>query len=442
MGRRCRRIGGDQKMRVLVVGGGGREHTLVWKIRQSPLVTEVYCAPGNGGIAGCADCVDIGASDIVELADFAEGLKVGLTVVGPELPLTLGIVDEFQKRGLPIFGSNQMASRFEGSKVFAKEFMARHQIPTADFQVCSSAEEALRVVDSGRFGFPVVLKADGLAAGKGVIIAHDRAEAAEGIQQIMVDRAFGNAGDRLVLEQCLVGEELSFMVISDGKRILPLVTSQDHKAAQDGDTGPNTGGMGAYSPAVVTEANPEEVIMERVIRPAFRGMEQDGIEYRGVLYAGLMMTADGPSVLEFNCRFGDPETQVILPRLDEDLVPLMLGSANGQLEAERAHWRDDPAVCIVLASGGYPGSYGKGMAIAGLDTASASDDEIVFHAGTRLDDGQVVVNGGRVLGATALAPTLKQAIDRCYGLADRVSFDGLHRRNDIGWRALKHLEGK
>jgi phosphoribosylamine--glycine ligase len=429
-------------MRVLVVGGGGREHTLVWKIKQSPLVSEIYCAPGNGGIAAAADCVSIGASDIVELADFAEGLKIGLTVVGPELPLTLGIVDEFQRRGLPIFGANQMASQFEGSKVFAKEFMARHQIPTADFQVCSSPEEARLVVESGRFGFPVVLKADGLAAGKGVVIAHNRDEAAEAIQRIMVDRVFGNAGDRVVVEQCLEGEELSFMVISDGKRILPLVTSQDHKAAQDGDTGPNTGGMGAYSPAVITRENPEESIMEQVIRPAFRGMQEDGIEYRGILYAGLMMTAQGARVLEFNVRFGDPETQVILPRLDEDLVPLMLRSANGNLETEHARWRDEPAVCVVLASAGYPGSYQKGMVIEGLESASSGDDEIIFHAGTKRDGGRVVVDGGRVLGATALAPTLKEAIARTYGLADRVTFDGLHRRNDIGWRALAHLEKK
>jgi len=429
-------------MRVLVVGGGGREHALVWKIKQSPLVSEIYCAPGNGGIASMADCVAIGASDIVELADFAEGLKIGLTVVGPELPLTLGIVDEFQRRGLPIFGSNQVASQFEGSKVFAKEFMARHSIPTAGFQVCSSAEEALAVVDSGCFGFPVVLKADGLAAGKGVVIAHDRDEAADTIQRIMVDRVFGNAGDRVVVEQCLKGEELSFMVISDGTKILPLVTSQDHKAALDGDTGPNTGGMGAYSPAVVTMENPEQPIMEQVIRPAFRGMEKDGIEYRGVLYAGLMMTAEGPRLLEFNVRFGDPETQVILMRLDEDLVPLLLGSANGNMERDQALWREEPAVCVVLASGGYPASYQKGMVIEGLKTASTSRDEIVFQAGTKLDGGQLVVNGGRVLGATALAPTLKEAIARTYELADRVSFDGLHCRSDIGWRALAHLEKK
>jgi len=429
-------------MRVLVVGGGGREHTLVWKISQSPLVDEIYCAPGNGGIAADADCVDIGASDIVELADFAEGLKIGLTVVGPELPLTLGIVDEFQRRGLPIFGTSLLASRFEGSKVFAKEFMARHGIPTAEFQVCSSPEEALGAIDSGRFGFPVVIKADGLAAGKGVIIARERDEAAGAVQRIMVDRVFGNAGDRVVVEQCLEGEELSFMVISDGKKILPMVTSQDHKAAHDGDTGPNTGGMGAYSPAVVSHEHPEELIMERVIRPAFAGMEADGIEYRGVLYAGLMMTADGPSVLEFNVRFGDPETQVILTRLDEDLVPLMLGAANGKLERDQALWREDPAVCVVLASGGYPGSYEKGMVIEGLESASRDRDEIVFHAGTRLDGGRVLVSGGRVLGAAALAPTLKEAIHRTYALADRVRFDGLHRRGDIGWRALKHLENQ
>jgi len=427
-------------MRVLVVGGGGREHTLVWKIKQSPLVSEVYCAPGNGGIAAGADCVAIGASDIIELADFAEGLKIGLTVVGPELPLTLGIVDEFQRRGLPIFGANQVAAQFEGSKVFAKEFMARHNLPTAAFQVCSSPDEARAVIGSGRFGFPVVLKADGLAAGKGVVIAHDRDEANDAIQRIMVDRVFGNAGDRVVVEQCLEGEELSFMVICDGKKVVPMVTSQDHKAVGDGDTGPNTGGMGAYSPAVVTQEHPEELIMEQVIRPAFAGMQADGIDYRGVLYAGLMMTADGPFVLEFNVRFGDPETQVIIPRLDEDLVPLLLGAANGNLERDQVLWREEPAACVVLASEGYPGSYGKGMAIEGLETACTSDDEIVFHAGTKLDGGQTVVNGGRVLGATALAPTLQQAIDRCYALAGRVCFDGIYKRSDIGWRALKHLD--
>lgn len=420
-------------MRILVIGGGGREHALVWKILQNPEVKTVYCAPGNGGIAAIAECVPIQADDLKGLRQFARRKKVDLTVVGPELPLTLGIVDEFEKAGLRIFGPSKAAAALEGSKVFAKEMMTELSIPTAASETFSDARKAADFINASKP--PFVLKADGLAAGKGVLLCESRAEAFDGIETIMNERTFGEAGSRLIIEEFLRGEEVSVLAVTDGVHAVILPASQDHKAAYEGDKGPNTGGMGAYAPAPVMTIGLMETVGERIIRPLLKGMHERGALYRGVLYAGLMITSGGPKVLEFNCRFGDPETQAVLPLLKTDLVELMNASIDGTIEEISLQIHRKSAVCVVMASGGYPGPYNKGFEIQGL--TPMQENVIVFHAGTRLKGDAVVTSGGRVLGVTSVSRSLKKAVDNAYDAVGRITFDGAYYRRDIAHRALK-----
>jgi phosphoribosylamine--glycine ligase len=396
-------------MKILVVGGGGREHALVWKIRQHPEIEEVFCAPGNPGIAGIADCVSIDPTSIVEMADFAEKVRVDLTVVGPELPLTMGIVDEFRKRGLRIFGPSSAAAEIEGSKAFAKEFL--------------------------EVSYPVVLKVDGLAAGKGVMVAADRKAAQQFATDVLERRKHGNAGDRLVIEEFLEGVEASFFALSDGKRVVPLVACQDYKQLGDGDTGPNTGGMGTVSPPAIMDHDTFSRTLQEIILPTISGLDAEGRTYHGVLYAGLMITSRGPQVLEFNARFGDPETQVLMPRLQSDLVGPMMAAAEGRLQDVKLQWRREACACVVLASRGYPGPYDKGFSIHGLPEADALDDVTVFHAGTHRQGDQVVTHGGRVLGVTALGADLPSALKRAYRGVDAIHFEGMTFRRDIGYRS-------
>ena len=419
-------------MRVLVVGGGGREHALVWKLKQSPRLTKIYCAPGNGGIAGDAECVPIRADDLIGLRDFAVREKIDLTVVGPEAPLVSGIVDLFEETGLRAFGPSAKAALLEGSKVFAKETMTNYGIPTADFRVFREMAPALRYVRN--LAGPCVVKADGLAAGKGVIVADDSAEAEAALRLIMEERAFGTAGEAVIIEERLEGEEVSVLAFADGQTVLPMVASQDHKRAGDGDTGPNTGGMGAYSPPPVYTPSLHEQVCSEVLNPLIQGLARDGIKYRGVIYAGLMITANGPYVLEFNCRFGDPEAQVVIPRLRSDLLDVLDAALAGRLAEIELEWDDRPAACVVLASGGYPGAYETGQAINGLD--GIPSDILVFHAGTRKSGSALVTAGGRVLGITALGDTIGDAVRRAYQGVDHVSFKGMHFRRDIAHRAL------
>jgi phosphoribosylamine---glycine ligase len=422
-------------MKVLVVGGGGREHALCWKLKQSPLLKDLYCAPGNPGIARVADLVPIGAEEIHRLADFAAELAVDLTVVGPELPLTLGLADEFARRGLAVFGPGQGAAELEGSKVFAKQFMARHGIPTAPFTVAHSAAEALAA--RGRFGYPVVLKADGLAAGKGVLVAADEAEYAAAVRALFEERRFGASGDRVVVEAFLPGEEASFMVLADGERILSLASAKDYKRAGDGDTGPNTGGMGCHSPSGLLSLEAAAGIVENVVRPTVAAMAAEGRPLVGVLYAGLMLTAQGPRVLEFNVRFGDPEAQALLLRLEDDLLQVLASGAAGSFDRRRLSFRKETAACVVLASPGYPGRTVQGETIRGLDAAAALPGVEVFHAGTALAAGELVSAGGRVLSVCALGRDLASALDRAYGAVGQIDWPGMVFRHDIGRRMLE-----
>jgi len=428
-------------MRILVVGNGGREHALVWKIRQSPLVTEVYCAPGNAGMADVADCVPIESSDIVELADFAQSIKADLTVVGPELPMVLGVADEFNRRGLLIFCPTRAAAEIEGSKAFARDFMQRHKVPSPGFEICATVKEAEAFVKKAPFGFPMVVKVDGLAAGKGTIVAKDAAEARAAVAEMMTERKFGSAGDKVVMEEFLPGEEVSFLVFSDGSKVVPMVSVQDHKRAGDGDTGPNTGGMGTVSPATNLSMDVHKQIMQEIVLPTIKGMSGEGRRYQGVLYAGLMMTEKGPKVLEFNARFGDPETQVIMVRMRSDIVPILKGAAEGSLKDAKIEWAKEPAVCVVLAAKGYPDSPETGKAIQGLEALKGLPDVTVFQAATALRGGRTVTVGGRVLGVTALGANLPAAIQRAYEAVQKVSFEGMHYRKDIGHRALARLAG-
>jgi phosphoribosylamine---glycine ligase len=427
-------------MRVLVVGGGGREHALVWKIAQSPLVTRVFCAPGNAGIAESAECVPIAATDVEALLAFAAANQVSLTVVGPEAPLMAGIVDAFESRGMPIFGPSAEPARIEGSKAFAKELMRQSGIPTAEYWICDSLPAAReRLGDYYAERSPeigVVIKADGLAAGKGVTVAAGQAEAQAAIDRLMGERIFGPAGDRVVIEELLIGEEASIMAITDGSAIIPLAPSQDHKRVFEGDTGPNTGGMGAYAPVPIIPADTAQVVLDTIIRPAVEAIRALGIPYRGALYAGVIVTADGPKCIEFNCRLGDPETQVVLPLLESDLVPILLAVTDCTLDRVEARWKRQAAATVVAASGGYPGEFETGKRIDGLDRAAREPGCLVFHAGTKRQANEIVTDGGRVLSVTGLGDTLEDALTTAYTGLTHIDFDGMHFRRDIGARAL------
>jgi phosphoribosylamine---glycine ligase len=422
-------------MKVLVLGNGGREHALVWKLRQSARVAKLYCAPGNGGITDEAECLPVDLKSLDSMVALGEHVRPDLTVVGPELPLTLGVVDEFTRRGWPAFGPTKAAAQLESSKSFAKEFLQRHRIPTAHYAICDSMEEVRAALT--HFHMPVVVKADGLAAGKGVVIAASKEEAAGAAAEMLSGKMVGAAGLRVVLEECLKGDELSFLVLSDGERVAPLVAAQDHKRVGDGDKGPNTGGMGAYSTADIVDDKMRDWLVHHIARPVVEGMKAEGAEFKGVLYCGLMMTARGPMVLEFNCRFGDPETQPILMRLESDLVDALEASIAGRVSEGDFKWSADASVCVVTASGGYPGTFEVGKKITGLDEAAAVDGVKVFHAGTTRRDGSFYTAGGRVLGVTARADTLETAVARAYSACEKIRFDGAHYRKDIAGRASK-----
>jgi phosphoribosylamine--glycine ligase len=422
-------------MKILVLGSGGREHALVWKLRQSARVSKVYCAPGNGGIAGEADCLPVDLKNLDSMVALGERVGADLTVVGPELPLTLGVADEFTRRGWPVFGPTKAAAQLEASKSFAKEFLQRHRIPTAAYAICDSMEEVRDAL--AHFHPPVVVKADGLAAGKGVVIAASKEEAASAATEMLSGKMVGEAGARVVLEEFLKGDELSFLVLSDGERVAPLVAARDHKRVGDGDRGPNTGGMGAYSTADIVDEKMRDWLVNHIAKPVVAGMKAEGAEYKGVLYCGLMMTALGPMVLEFNCRFGDPETQPILMRLESDLVDALEASITGRVSEGDFKWSGDASVCVVMASGGYPGTFEVGKKISGLDEAGAVEGVKVFHAGTSRHDGDFFTNGGRVLGVSARAAELETAVARAYEACGKIGFEGAHYRRDIAGRAVK-----
>jgi len=421
-------------MKVLVIGGGGREHALVWKLSQSPRVKEIFCAPGNGGISQIARCLEIGATDLEELARFCKDEKIDLTVVGPELPLTMGIVDLFQEEGLRIFGATKGAAQLEGSKAFAKDLMKKYAIPSARYRVFDDRDGTVAYIK--KEGAPIVVKADGLAAGKGVIVAETEQEALEALDAIMVKRVFGEAGERVVIEERLEGEEASFIAFSDGEHVLPMASSQDHKPIYDNDKGPNTGGMGAYSPAPVVTPPVHHRIMEEIMIPTVKALAAEGYPYHGVLYAGLMIKEGEPKALEFNCRLGDPETQPIFMRMKGDLIPVMEACIEGTLAAVEIAWDPQTAVCVVMASEGYPGSYEKGKRIKGLDKIEAMGGVYCFHAGTALKDGNYVTAGGRVLGVTGLGKGIKEAMETTYRAVSQITWDGVHFRKDIGKKAL------
>src|SRR6202022_1720890 len=421
-------------MRILVLGSGGREHALVWKLRQSPRATKVYCAPGNGGIADDAECLPADLKSLDSLVAVASQLRPDLTVVGPELPLTLGVVDEFTRRGWPVFGPTKTAAQLESSKNSAKEFLQRHHIPTAHYAICDSVDEVRAALP--HFHPPVVVKADGLAAGKGVVIAQSKEEAAGVAAEMLSGKMLGEAGTRVVLEECLKGDELSFLVFSDGERVAPLVVAQDHKRVGDGDTGPNTGGMGAYSTADIVDERMRDWLVNHVARPVVAGMKAEGAEFKGVLYCGLMMTARGPMVLEFNCRFGDPETQPILMRMESDLAEALEASIEGRVSEGDFRWSEDASVCVVISSGGYPGTFEAGKKILGIEDAGKVTGVKVFHAGTTRHDGAYFTAGGRVLGVTARAADLGTAVDRAYEATSKIGFEGAHYRKDIAAKAV------
>jgi len=419
-------------MKILIVGSGGREHALAWKMSQSPHCEKLYAAPGIGGLAQIAELVPIEDSHISELADWAKDNKIDLTVVGPEIPLAMGIVDEFEDRGLKIYGPNKKAAEIEKSKIFAKEFMSRHRIPTGSFKIADTPEQAMKILNSGEFGFPVVIKADGLAAGKGVSICANIKRAEDTINEMMVKKKFGPAGERVIIEEHLKGRELSFIVLPDGVRVQPLVTTMDHKAAYDGDKGPNTGGMGAISPSPYVSEKLFGQIMEEVIFPTITRLLEEGRRFKGTLYAGLMITDDGPKVLEYNCRFGDPETQPQLLRLESDLVEVLMSVIDEDLLHQEIKWSPKPSGCVVLASGGYPLKYETGKLIAGLEEVAKVPGLVIFHAGTSLVDGHFYTSGGRVLNVCASEPSLTQTMKKIYEHLPAIYFEGLFYRKDIG----------
>jgi phosphoribosylamine--glycine ligase len=422
-------------MKILVVGGGGREHALVWKIAQSPKAKKIFCAPGNAGIAKQAMCVPISADDMSGLLNFAIREKIDFTVVGPELSLTSGIVDKFENKGLRIFGPSRKAARIEGSKGFARNLMQKYGIPSADYKICKDPKKGISYVKKKRA--PLVIKADGLAAGKGVILCETEKEAIHAIQHIMVEKAFGKAGDTVVIEEMLTGEEASFLVFTDGKTVLPLPTSQDHKAVYDGDKGPNTGGMGAYSPAPLIDQSLHRKIMDDIMIPTVKAMAAEGTPYKGVLYAGLMINNGQAKVLEFNARFGDPETQPLLLRMKTDFVDVMEAVVDRHLSDLKPVWDERASVCVVMAAKGYPGAYQKGKTITGMATASRMKDVVVFHAGTTYKNKRLVTNGGRVLGVTALGDTIEDSIDRAYTAVSKIRWNGAYFRKDIGQKAVE-----
>jgi phosphoribosylamine--glycine ligase len=427
-------LGAISNMKVLVIGSGGREHALVWKLSQSSRVSKIYCAPGNGGIANEAECLPADVRNIESLLELAHKIQPDLTVVGPEIPLQLGVVDEFTRRGLRIFGPTKAAAQLESSKSFAKEFMQRHRIPTAHYAICNSVEEVRDALPL--FSMPLVVKADGLAAGKGVVICQSKEEVAAVAAEMLNGKLVGEAGSRIVLEECLQGDEVSFLVLSDGERVAPLVAARDHKRIDDGDTGPNTGGMGAYSTSTLVDEQMSHWLVQHIARPVIEGMKAEDAEYKGILYCGLMMTARGPMVLEFNCRFGDPETQPILMRLESDLTEALEASIEGRVSDGDFHWSNDASVCVVMSSGGYPSAYESGKKISGIEDADKLEGVKVFHAGTRRRDGEYFTAGGRVLGITARASNLPSAIKRVYQAVSHISFEGSHYRKDIGAKAL------
>jgi len=421
-------------MNILVIGSGGREHALCWKIRQSKKVERLYCAPGNGGIAQMAECADIKVDDVELLLQFALRKKIDLTIVGPEASLVAGVVDAFTSKGLKIFGPSQAASLLEGSKVFAKEFMHRRNIPTAVYKIFDDSALALNFLKEAQF--PLVIKADGIAAGKGVYVCADLKQAKLAIDEIMVQKIFGPAGDKIVIEECLQGPEVSVLAICDGKHFLVLPTAQDHKRIFDDDLGPNTGGMGTFSPSPLVTIEVLDPIITRIIEPAIRGMYQEGNPFKGILFAGLMLTADGPKCLEFNVRFGDPETQSILPRLQSDIVDLFLAACDGRLNDVRVKWDERPSVCVVIASGGYPGKYQNGFAIKGLDEIKDLDT-FVFHAGTKKEGDILVTNGGRVLGVAAVGKSFEVAAAKAYNAVGKIEFEHMFFRRDIASKIRK-----
>ncbi len=424
-------------MQILVVGGGGREHALIWKIAQNPSIKKIYCAPGNGGIGQLAECVDINAENIPKLASFAQAKKIDLTVVGPEIPLVRGIVDEFQKYGLKIFGPTKKAANIEGSKVFAKKLIEKYNIPTAKGKIFTHPAEAKDYIKNAN-SRQCVVKADGLAAGKAVIVCLDKNTALEAVKKMMEERIFGKAGEQIIVEELLEGEEASVIAFTDGKTILPLLPSQDHKRVHEGDKGPNTGGMGAYAPAPVLTPQMLDNVLKEILIPIVKGMKKEGILYKGVLYAGIIITAEGPKVLEFNCRFGDPENQVIMPLLKTDLIEIMEAIMEERLDKIKIKWSKKKAICVILASGGYPGKYEKGKEIKGLDKIEQIKDIMVFHGGTVFNESGFFTNGGRVLGITALGDTLPGAMESVYKAIDKIDFAGMHYRKDIGAKALKN----
>jgi phosphoribosylamine--glycine ligase len=420
-------------MRILVIGGGGREHALIWKLSSSPLVKKLYAAAGNAGISELAECVNLKVDDLSGLADFARRSSVDLTVVGPELPLTLGIVDEFERRGLKILGPSKEAAAIEGSKVFAKQFMYKHHIPTASFKIFDNPDQASEFVKASEM--PLVIKADGLAAGKGAVIVEDTAAALSTVQQMMVEKAFGESGARIVVEDFLEGEEMTVLAFTDGQTIRPMPTSQDHKKIFEGDQGPNTGGMGAYAPTTIADERLMARIYDEILEPTVAGLQSEGKTFKGILYAGLMLTEIGPKVMEFNCRFGDPETQAVLPLLKTDLAEVFLAVVDGELSLQDVEWNENYAVCVVLASAGYPGKYEKDKEIFGLNKIRGMQDVLVFHAGTKKEGGRVLTDGGRVLGITGTDTSMDKAIQKAYAGVDKIRFEGMQCRRDIGHRA-------
>ncbi|PFP30559.1 phosphoribosylamine--glycine ligase [Bacillus sp. AFS073361] len=420
-------------MKVLVIGGGGREHAIVWKLSQSPKVTQIYCAPGNPGIAELAECVSIAVSDIRKLADFAQKEQIDLTFVGPEEPLSLGIVNYFKEQGLAVYGPSKEAALIEGSKAFAKDLMMKYQIPTAKYASFTNYEDALAFVRGE--GAPIVIKADGLAAGKGVVVAKTLEEAEEALQSMMKEVSFGSAGARVVVEEFLEGEELTLLAFVNRTTVKAMVPAQDHKPVNDGDKGPNTGGMGTYAPLPHIDSSMVERIIHEIVQPTAKAMVEEGSPFEGILYTGLMLTKSGPKVIEYNARFGDPETQVVLPLLETDLLDILLASLTGELENVEVKWKDQSAVCVIMSSAGYPGAYEKGQVIKGLEHITYPT--IAFHAGTTAKDGEILTNGGRVLGITAIGDHLQEARDLAYQSVEKVSFIGAHYRTDIGSKAFR-----